>query len=87
MSELQHSHHPPTMDQEVVAVGHDVQVVDPDVRGYVYSLVTAVSVFLRVARVLDADTLGSWEVSMAKMPTNMSWETTHWHVCATSSGG
>lgn len=31
------------MEQEVVALGHDVQVVDPDVRGYVYSLVTAVS--------------------------------------------
>ena len=30
------------MEQEVVALGHDVQVVDPDVRGYVYSLVTAV---------------------------------------------
>lgn len=65
------------MDQEVGAVGHDVQVVDPDVRGYVYSLVTAVSVFLRVPRVLGANPLGSWEDSMAKMPTNMSWETTH----------
>lgn len=32
------------MEQEVVTLGHDVQVVDPDVRGYVYSLVTAVSV-------------------------------------------
>lgn len=31
------------MEQEVVALGHDVQVIDPDVRGYVYSLVTAVS--------------------------------------------
>ncbi|KAJ5806999.1 hypothetical protein N7474_010591 [Penicillium riverlandense] len=33
------------MDQEVGAVGHDVQVVDPDVRGYVYSLVTALGGF------------------------------------------
>ncbi|KAJ5683138.1 Topoisomerase 1-associated factor 1 [Penicillium macrosclerotiorum] len=33
------------MDQEAVAVGHDVQVVDPDVRGYVYSLVTALGGF------------------------------------------
>lgn len=32
------------MEQEAVALGHDVQVVDPDVRGYVYSLVTAVSI-------------------------------------------
>lgn len=31
------------MDDEVGPLGHDVQVVDPDVRGYVYSLVTAVS--------------------------------------------
>jgi len=30
------------MEQEVVALGHDVQVVDPEVRGYVYSLVSAV---------------------------------------------
>jgi hypothetical protein len=43
------------MDQEAVAVGQDVQVVDPDVRGYVYSLVTAVSVFLTVPRMLVAD--------------------------------
>ncbi|KAJ6104246.1 Timeless protein [Penicillium sp. IBT 18751x] len=33
------------MEQEVVALGHDVQVVDPDVRGYVYSLVTALGGF------------------------------------------
>lgn len=33
----------PTMDEEVVPLGHDVQVVDPDVRNYVYGLVTAVS--------------------------------------------
>lgn len=32
------------MDEEVVPFGQNVQVVDPDVRGYVYSLVTAVSV-------------------------------------------
>jgi replication fork protection complex subunit Tof1/Swi1 len=31
------------MDEEVVPLGHDVQVVDPDVRNYVYGLVTAVS--------------------------------------------
>ena len=34
------------MEQEPVALGQDVQVVDPDVRGYVYSLVTAVSASL-----------------------------------------
>lgn len=31
------------MDIDAVAVGHDVQVVDPEVRAHVYSLVTAVS--------------------------------------------
>lgn len=30
------------MEQDAVSLGHDVQVIDPDVRGYVYSLVTAV---------------------------------------------
>ncbi|KAJ5096214.1 Timeless protein [Penicillium alfredii] len=33
------------MDDEVGPLGHDVQVVDPDVRGYVYSLVTALGGF------------------------------------------
>lgn len=36
------------MEHEAVALGHDVQVVDPDVRGYVYSLVTAVRVSSRL---------------------------------------
>jgi hypothetical protein len=30
-------------EQDPIALGQDVQVVDPDVRGHVYSLVTAVS--------------------------------------------
>lgn len=34
----------------MVALGHDVHVVDPDVRGYVYSLVTAVCILLIVSR-------------------------------------
>ncbi|KAJ5503228.1 Timeless protein [Penicillium fimorum] len=33
------------MDEEVVPLGHDVQVVDPDVRNYVYGLVTALGGF------------------------------------------
>ncbi|KAJ5778524.1 hypothetical protein N7520_001770 [Penicillium odoratum] len=33
------------MEQEPIALGLDVQVVDPDVRGYVYSLVTALGGF------------------------------------------
>ncbi|KAJ5734247.1 hypothetical protein N7493_003033 [Penicillium malachiteum] len=33
------------MEQEPIALGHDVQVVDPDVRSYVYSLVTALGGF------------------------------------------
>ena len=31
------------MDEDTVPVGQTVQVVDPDVRAHVYSLVTAVS--------------------------------------------
>ena len=31
------------MDEEAVSFGQNVQAVDPDVRAYVYSLVTAVS--------------------------------------------
>lgn len=38
----------PTMEQEVTSVGHDVQVIDPDVRMHVYSLVTAVCDFLLI---------------------------------------
>ena len=34
---------PAIMDEEAVSFGQNVQVVDPDVRAYVYSLVTAVS--------------------------------------------
>ena len=30
-------------EQDPIALGQDVQVIDPDVRGHVYSLVTAVS--------------------------------------------
>ncbi|KAJ5788407.1 Timeless protein [Penicillium paradoxum] len=33
------------MDEEAVPLGHDVQVVDPDVRNYVYGLVTALGGF------------------------------------------
>ncbi|KAJ5631656.1 uncharacterized protein N7484_011756 [Penicillium longicatenatum] len=32
-------------EQDPIALGHDVQVVDPDVRGHVYSLVTALGGF------------------------------------------
>lgn len=75
------------MEQEPVALGQDVQVVDPDVRGYVYSLVTAVCVTLHNwARLLTRLPLSS-EGSMAKMLIATCWETTLWRVCATSSGG
>lgn len=39
------------MDEEAVSFGQNVQVVDPDVRGYVYSLVTAVSLLSFSCRV------------------------------------
>ena len=34
------------MDVEAALLGQNVQVVDPEVRAYVYSLVTAVSISL-----------------------------------------
>ena len=43
------------MDEEVVAVGHDVQVVDPDVRNYVYGLVTAVSLSFPPVLIMSID--------------------------------
>jgi hypothetical protein len=42
------------MDEEVVPLGHDVQVVDPDVRNYVYGLVTAVSLYFDVCLVASS---------------------------------
>lgn len=36
-----------TMAEDLLHVGQNVQVIDPDVRAYVYSLVTAVSVLAR----------------------------------------
>lgn len=75
------------MEQEPIALGHDVQVVDPDVRGHVYSLVTAVCVnpedFWSALTRLPSSSEGS----MAKMLTDMYWEMTPWHVCAISSDG
>jgi hypothetical protein len=72
------------MDEEVVPLGHDVQVVDPDVRGYVYGLVTAVSSVLLpcLANLLTWSTISS-EVSTAKMPTDTCSEMTPWPVYAT----
>lgn len=76
------------MEQEPVSLGHDVQVVDPDVRGYVYSLVTAVCEIQTIGCVRSLTRLFlSSEGSMAKMQTDMCWEMTPWHVCAISSGG
>lgn len=41
------------MDDDAVPFGQTVQVIDPDVRAHVYSLVTAVSVlFMPVDRLL-----------------------------------
>jgi hypothetical protein len=77
------------MEQEPVSLGHDVQVVDPDVRGYVYSLVTAVCEIRDSCpcAFTDANCSLSSEGSMAKMQTDMCWEMTPWPVCAISSGG
>lgn len=78
------------MEQEPFALGQDVQVVDPDVRGHVYSLVTAVCDTPHNpedwARLLTRLLLSS-EGSMAKTRIATCWEMTPWRVCATSSGG
>lgn len=78
--------------EEPVALGHDVQVVDPDVRGYVYSLVTAVRITFPFRTSIDFHLLTtplsfSLVASMAKMQTNMSWEMTPWLVSAILSDG
>jgi len=76
-------------EQDPIALGQDVQVVDPDVRGHVYSLVTAVSLLPRPFHYTrtHAIVISSSEVSMAKMRTATSWVMMPWHVCATSNGG
>jgi hypothetical protein len=69
---------------EVVAIGHDVQVVDPDVRNYVYGLVTAVSLFPLCTFALPRLT----EISSSeKMPTNTCWETMPWLAYAILNAG
>lgn len=75
------------MEQEAVALGHDVQVIDPDVRGYVYSLVTAVCVPLIPRAHSLTRLISSLEASMVKMPTATYWAMTPWLVCAISSDG
>lgn len=75
------------MDEEVVPFGQNVQVVDPDVRGYVYSLVTAVSLLFEPVNRVVADGGCSWEASMARMRVNTLWEMMHWHACGISNGG
>jgi len=84
-----------TMEQEPVALGHDVQVVDPDVRGYVYSLVTAVSAQSQSytgtrgigCRLILIPSFFSSEGSMARMQTNMCWVMMPSHVCVISRDG
>lgn len=83
------------MEQEPVALGHDVQVIDPDVRGYVYSLVTAVSaksqsftgnrgIGYRLILILS---FLSSEGSMARMQIDMCWVMMPSHVCVISRDG
>lgn len=60
-------------------VEHGVQVVDPEVRAYVYSLVTAVSGPLSMYG-FGMLTISSWVDSMARMRVATSWEMTPWPV-------
>lgn len=57
------------MDEEPASFGQNVQVIDPDVRAYVYSLVTAVSALWWSIGQAD---ISSLEASMARMQISMS---------------
>lgn len=77
------------LEQDPIALGQDVQVIDPDVRGHVYSLVTAVSLLPRPFHYTrpHATVISSLEVSMAKMRIATSWVMMPSRVCAISSDG
>lgn len=74
------------MDVDAAPVGQIVQVVDPEVRAYVYSLVTAVSDLYSSVTVVQL-TVHSSVVSMVRMPQNIAWETMRWLVYAISRNG
>lgn len=74
------------MDVDVAPVGQTVQVVDPEVRAYVYSLVTAVGDVYSSVTVFQL-TVHSLVVSMVRMPQNIAWETMLWLVYAISRNG
>ena len=76
------------MEDDGAVFGQNVQVVDPDVRAYVYSLVTAVSCSNALWGGRDvANGPRSSVVSTAKMRIDMFWETMRWHAYEISSGG
>ena len=67
--------------------GGKTDVVDPEVRAYVASLVTAVSDQLRGAQDASNVDKTSWEEAVQTKMDDTYWETTHWHVSAISNDG
>ena len=67
--------------------GGKTDVVDPEVRAYVASLVTAVSDQLRGAQDASNVDKTSWEEAVQTKMDDTYWETTHWHVSAISKNG
>ncbi len=61
-------------------------VVDPEVRAYVSSLVTAVSLFILLIE-LNTDALLSLEEAGLTRMDDMYLEMMHWHVCEILRGG
>jgi hypothetical protein len=75
------------MDVDAAPVGQTVQVVDPEVRAYVYSLLTAVGIPTIQPVIRWLTMLYSSAVSTARMHRNIAWETTLSPVCAISRSG
>lgn len=61
------------------------QTVDPEVRAYVYSLVTAVG---NLSTILQSDAdCDSWEGLVPMKMEDTFWVTMRWDVCEISRGG
>lgn len=74
------------MDDDAAPAGPSVQVVDPEVRAHIYSLVTAVSGSLPMYGFWML-MMSSWADSMARMRVTTSWEMMPWPVYATLRDG
>jgi hypothetical protein len=78
------------MDVDDTPIGQNVQVVDPEVRAYVYSLVTAVGSFPSHGNLMVGSsklTISSSEALMAKMRGGTLWAMMPLHVYVISKSG